>query len=99
MAEAMMVLERGLALTKDAPFLFAPTAGDLGVIYTLSGRPDAGIELAERGVAQEERMGRLGRLSLLVTHLGEAYFFAGRPRSEERRVGKACRCRRARVHG
>jgi tetratricopeptide (TPR) repeat protein len=24
-------------------------------------------------------MGRLGRLSLLVTHLGEAYFFAGRP--------------------
>jgi class 3 adenylate cyclase/tetratricopeptide (TPR) repeat protein len=78
LAEAITALERGLTLTKDAPFLFAPTAGDLAVIYTLSGRAAAGVELAERAVAQAERMGRLGRLSLIVTHLGEAYFFAGR---------------------
>ncbi len=89
MAEAITVLERGLALTKDAPFLFAPTAGDLGVIYTLSGRPEAGVELAERAVAQAERMGRLGRLSLLVTHLGEAYFFAGRRADAARQAERA----------
>ena len=97
------VLERGLALTKDAPFLFAPTAGDLGVIYALSGRADAGVELAERAVAQAERMGRLGRLSLLVTHLGEAYFFSGR-RADAARAGRASaragdRARRARQPG
>ncbi len=89
LAEAIAVLERGLALTKDAPFLYAPTAGDLGVIYTLSGRAIAGVELAERAVAQAERMGRLGRLSLIVTHLGEAYFFAGRPADAARQAEHA----------
>jgi len=77
-ADAMPALERGLALTADAPFLFAPIAGDLGMIYSRSGRLDAGIDLIERAVTQAERMGRLGRLSLIVTHLGAAYFFAGR---------------------
>ncbi|HXJ85055.1 MAG TPA: adenylate/guanylate cyclase domain-containing protein [Candidatus Methylomirabilis sp.] len=89
LAEAIPVLERGLALTKDAPFLFAPTAADLGVIYVMSGRTAAGIELAERSVAQAERMGRLGRLSLLVTHLGEAYFFAGRREDAARQAERA----------
>ena len=89
LAEAISVLERGLALTKDAPFLFAPTAGDLGVVYVLSGRADAGVELAERAVAQAERMGRLGRLSLIVTHLGEAYFFAGRRADAARQAERA----------
>jgi class 3 adenylate cyclase/tetratricopeptide (TPR) repeat protein len=89
LAEAIPVLERGLALTKDAPFLFAPTAGDLGVIYALSGRGDAGVELAERGVLQAERMGRLGRLSLIVTHLGEACFFAGRRADAGRQAERA----------
>jgi class 3 adenylate cyclase/tetratricopeptide (TPR) repeat protein len=87
LAEAMTVLERGLSLTKDAPFLYAPTAGDLGVIYALSGRADAGVELAEHAVAQAESMGRLGRLSLIVTHLGEAYFFADR-RADAARQGE-----------
>ena len=78
LADAIPVLELGLAVSKDAPFLYPPIAGDLGVIYTRSGRVDAGIELVERAVAQAERMGRVGRLSLIITHLGEAYFFAGR---------------------
>jgi tetratricopeptide (TPR) repeat protein len=78
LADAIPVLELGLALSKNAPFLYPPIAGDLGVIYMRSGRADAGIELIERAVAQAERMGRVGRLSLIVTHLGEAYFFAGR---------------------
>jgi tetratricopeptide (TPR) repeat protein len=89
LAEAIPVLERGLALTKEAPFLFAPTAADLGVIYVLSGRAEAGVELAERAVAQAERMGRLGRLSLLVTHLGEAHFFAGRRAEAGRQAARA----------
>jgi tetratricopeptide (TPR) repeat protein len=89
LAEAIPVLERGLALTSDAPFLFAPMAGDLGVIYALSGRAEAGIDLAERAVAQAERMGRLGRLSLIVTHLGEAYFFGGRRADAARQAERA----------
>src|SRR5262249_51834069 len=80
LADAIPVLERGLILTADAPFLYAPIAGDLGVIYTLSGRPDAGVSMAERAVVRAEDMGRLGRLSLIVTHLGEAYLITGRRR-------------------
>ena len=87
LGEAMAPLERGLDLTRDAPFLYAPTAADLGVIYTLSGRAAAGVELGERAVTEAERMGRLGRLSLIVTHLGEAYFFAGR-RADAAREGE-----------
>jgi tetratricopeptide (TPR) repeat protein len=87
LGEAITALERGLALTRDAPFLYAPMAGDLGVIYTLSGRAAAGVELAERAVAEAQRMGRLGRLSLIVTHVGEAYFFAGR-RADATREGE-----------
>ena len=78
MAEAMAVLERGLALTRDAPFLHPPMAADLGVTYTLAGRHGAGIELGEQAVRRGEAMGRLGRLSLIVTHLGESYLVAGR---------------------
>jgi class 3 adenylate cyclase/tetratricopeptide (TPR) repeat protein len=87
LGEAIAALERGLVLTRDAPFLYAPMAGDLGVIYTLSGRAAAGVELAERAVAEAQRMGRLGRLSLIVTHVGEAYFFAGR-RADATREGE-----------
>jgi len=78
MGEALTVLERGVALTKDAPALFAPMAMDLGVIYGLSGRAAHAVELGERGVERARRTGRLGRLSLLVTHLGEIYLLAGR---------------------
>jgi tetratricopeptide (TPR) repeat protein len=78
MAEASAVLERGLALTRDAPFLHPPMAADLAVTYALAGRHDAGIELGEQAVRRAEEMGRLGRLSLIVTHLGEVYFLAGR---------------------
>src|SRR5262249_6122507 len=78
LADAITVLEQGLAVTRDAPFLYAPIAADLGVIYAMSGRAAAGVELCERGVAEAQRMGRRGRLSLIVTHLGEARFYAGR---------------------
>jgi tetratricopeptide (TPR) repeat protein len=61
------------------------------VIYTRSGRVDAGVALAERGVAQAERMGRLGRLALIVAHLGEAYFFAGRHRDAAVQAERALR--------
>ena len=91
LADAIPVLERGLALTEDAPFLYAPIAGDLGVIYTRSGRADAGVALAAGGVAQAERMGRLGRLSLIVTHLGEACFFAGRRKEAAVQAERAMR--------
>ena len=89
LGEAIAVLERGLVLAREAPFLYAPIAGDLGVIYTRSGRAAAGVELVERGVAEARRMGRLGRLSLIVTHQGEAYLFAGRREDAEREGERA----------
>ena len=91
LAEAIPALERGLGLTRDAPFLYAPTAGDLGILYSLSGRASAGVDLGERAVAEAGRMGRLGRLSLIVTHLGEAYFFAGRHADAGREGERALR--------
>ncbi len=97
LADAIPVLERGLALTEDAPFLYPPMAGDLGVIYTRSGRTDAGVALAASGVTQAERMGRLGRLSLIVTHLGEACFFAGRRKEAVVQAERAMRL--AEEHG
>jgi len=87
LADAIPALEHGLRLTRDAPFLYAPIAGDLGILYSLSGRVAAGVDLAERAVTEAGRMGRLGRLSLIVTHLGEAYFLAGR-RSDAAREGE-----------
>jgi class 3 adenylate cyclase/tetratricopeptide (TPR) repeat protein len=89
LGEAIAVLERGLVLAREAPFLYAPIAGDLGVIYTRSGRAAAGVELVERAVAEARRMGRLGRLSLIVTHQGEAYLFAGRREDAEREGERA----------
>jgi tetratricopeptide (TPR) repeat protein len=77
MAEALPILERGLALSREAPVLTPPLAGDLGVVYALSGRLSAGLELATRAVAQAERFGRRGRLSLIVTHRGEIRYLAG----------------------
>ena len=91
LAEAIPALERGLGLTRDAPFLYAPTAGDLGILYSLSGRASSGVDLGERAVAEAGRMGRLGRLSLIVTHLGEAYFFAGRHADAAREGERALR--------
>jgi tetratricopeptide (TPR) repeat protein len=79
MSEAMNVLERALELARDVPFLVPPIAADLGVIYARSGRAEAARELGERAVAEGERMGRIGRLSLIVTHLGEIHLIGGRP--------------------
>ncbi len=76
--EAMGVLERGVAVARDVPFLFPPLAGDLAVVYAVSGRVAVGLELAARAVLQAERMGRLGRLSLITTHDGETNVLAGR---------------------
>jgi class 3 adenylate cyclase/tetratricopeptide (TPR) repeat protein len=76
-AEAMGMLEQGLELCRDAPFLYPPLAADLAVVYGLSGRTSAAVELARQAVTRAEEGGRLGRLSLIVTHLGEVYHLAG----------------------
>jgi class 3 adenylate cyclase/tetratricopeptide (TPR) repeat protein len=76
--EAMGVLERGLALTEDVPVLRPPTAADLAVVYALSGRAARARELAEGAVRSLRRMARVGRLSLITTHLGEVHLLAGR---------------------
>jgi class 3 adenylate cyclase/tetratricopeptide (TPR) repeat protein len=78
MHEADSVLARGLALCAEVPVLFPPFAGDLAVVRALDGRLAEAVELASQAVARGERMGRLGRLSLIVTHLGEVLVIAGR---------------------
>jgi tetratricopeptide (TPR) repeat protein len=76
--EAMAVLERGLAACEDAPALFPPMAGDLAVVYALSGRMGRALELGEQAFARAEATGRIGRLALIATHVGEVNLLAGR---------------------
>jgi tetratricopeptide (TPR) repeat protein len=77
--EAKGLLERGIALCGDMPAFYPPFAGDLAMIYALTDRTAEALELAERGVRQAQSMQRLGRLSLIMTHLGEARLLAGQP--------------------
>ena len=87
--EAMGVLEDGLGYCAEVPALFPPLAGDLAVVYALSGRIDRALDLAEQAVQRAERMGRLGRLSLITTHLGEVSLFAGRRAAAARHAQRA----------
>jgi class 3 adenylate cyclase/tetratricopeptide (TPR) repeat protein len=77
--EAKALLERGIALCGDMPAFYPPFAGDVAMIHALTGRTAEALELAERGVRQAQSMQRLGRLSLIMTHLGEARLLAGQP--------------------
>jgi tetratricopeptide (TPR) repeat protein len=79
MWEAKGLLGRGIALCGDMPAFYPPFAGDLALIYALTGRTVEALELADRGVRQAQSMQRLGRLSLIMTHLGEARLLAGHP--------------------
>ncbi len=76
-AEAMPILERGIDFCRNVPFLYPPMAADLAVAYGLSGRTNAAIRLAREAVHRGKEGGRLGRLSLIVTHLGEVFHLAG----------------------
>jgi class 3 adenylate cyclase/tetratricopeptide (TPR) repeat protein len=78
-AEAIPVLERGLTVSARAPLLYPPMAADLGVATAHTGRVDEGLAMVGEGVARARALGRIGRLSLLVTHLGAVSLLAGRP--------------------
>jgi len=75
--EAKPLLERGIGQCGDMPAFYPPFAGDLALIHAVAGRTAEAVELAERGVRQARSMLRLGRLSLITTHLGEARLMAG----------------------
>ena len=83
MWEAKAVLERGIGLCEEMPALLPPFAGDLAVVYALTGRTADALELADRAVRQAQSMQRLGRLSLITTHLGEVRLLAGQPAAAE----------------
>jgi class 3 adenylate cyclase/tetratricopeptide (TPR) repeat protein len=83
MWEAKGVLERGIALCAEMPAFFPPFAGDLAVVYALTGRTTEALDLAGRGVGQARSMQRFGRLSLITTHLGEVHLLAGQPAAAE----------------
>ncbi len=75
--EAQPLLERGIGQCGDMPAFYPPFAGDLALVYALTGRSGEAVDLAERGVRQARSMQRLGRLSLITTHLGEVRLLAG----------------------
>ena len=77
MWEARGVLERGIGLSAEMPAFFPPFAGDLALVYALTGRGAEALDLAERAVRQAQSMQRLGRLSLIATHLGEVRLLTG----------------------
>jgi predicted ATPase len=83
MWEARAVLERGIELCGEMPAFLPPFAGDLAVVYALAGRTADAIELADRAVRQAQSMQRLGRLSLITTHLGEVRLLAGQAAAAE----------------
>ena len=83
MWEAKSLLERGIGLAAEMPAFFPPFAGDLAVVYALTGRGAEALDLAERAVHQAQSMRRLGRLSLIVTHLGEVRLLTGHPEAAE----------------
>jgi class 3 adenylate cyclase/tetratricopeptide (TPR) repeat protein len=80
-AEAIPLLERGLALSHDtrnqsAPVLIGAMAGHA---YALAGRWDEALTLLEQSVKQGEKvMGYCYSLSLSVVFLGQTYLRAGR---------------------
>ncbi len=76
--DAIPVLERGVAASARAPLLHPPLAVDLGLAVAHAGRVDEGRALVEGGVARARALGRVGRLSLLVAHLGTVSCLAGR---------------------
>jgi class 3 adenylate cyclase/tetratricopeptide (TPR) repeat protein len=75
--EAIRVIERGIALGDQVPLLFPPLAADLGLAHARAGRTEKGVELATQAVERATAMGRLGRLALLIAHLGEIHLLAG----------------------
>jgi tetratricopeptide (TPR) repeat protein len=75
--EAIPVIERAIALGEQVPLLFPPLAADLGLAHARAGRLAKGVELATQAVERATAMGRLGRLALLIAHLGEIYLLAG----------------------
>ena len=83
MWEAKGVLERGIELSVEMPAFFPPFAGDLALVYALTGRGPEALDLAERAVRQAQSMQRLGRLSLIATHLGEVRLLTGNPAGAE----------------
>jgi tetratricopeptide (TPR) repeat protein len=83
MWEAKGVLERGIGLAAEMPAFFPPFAGDLAVVYALTGRGAEALDLAERAVREAQGMRRLGRLSLIATHLGEVRLLTGHPEAAE----------------
>ena len=87
--EAKGALERGIALCAEMPAFFPPFAGDLALIYALTGQTAGALDLAARGVRQAQSMQRLGRLALIITHLGEAHLLAGRPAAAEAEARRA----------
>ena len=95
-SEAMGMLERGLELCRNVPFLYPPIAADLAIVYAFSGRTSAAVELAHEAVTRGEKGGRLGRLSLIVSHLSEVCHLAGQSQAAATRAAWALELARER---
>jgi len=79
-AEAIPVLERGLAIARDMNILiwFSAMAGPLGYAYALSGRAREGLALLDETLRIGER-GERSHRGLMLSFVSEASVLAGRP--------------------
>jgi len=80
LSEALPVLKRAFTLCEDWGFRswMPPIASSLGTAHVLAGDHAAGLALLERAVDQAQGMALMGRQSLRLTRLGEAYLLADR---------------------
>jgi class 3 adenylate cyclase/DNA-binding winged helix-turn-helix (wHTH) protein/tetratricopeptide (TPR) repeat protein len=80
LAQAITVLERGLALCHGASIVtwFPTVAAALGYAYTLSDRIPEALPLLQQAVAQDPSTGISAGHARRVAYLSEAYLLAGR---------------------
>jgi class 3 adenylate cyclase len=79
-ADAVRLLERGVALSRERNLMFQSvlTTMGLGHGYALSGRIDEAIPLLKQALKGDEAVREEAMLPLCLIFLGEAYLLAGR---------------------
>jgi tetratricopeptide (TPR) repeat protein len=90
--QAIRLLERGLALSREWNLMFVMSpldTGSLGYAYTLSGRIAEGIPLLEHALSACENMGFGAYQPFFLMYLAEAYVLVGRPEDALAFAGRA----------
>jgi tetratricopeptide (TPR) repeat protein len=91
LGDAVVVLERGLALSRDWALSLSITrhTGSLGYVYALLGRTTEGLPMLEQALADFEAMGNRGAQPVFLVYLGDAYRLADRIEDALQCAGRA----------